>query len=242
MRLRSVHIKNFRALDEIDVEFDTPVSVIVGPNAVGKTTFLEAIRLLKATVSPRTQNEATQALLALGAAAPYNPRLLIPEALARDPTRPVELRSRCALSSREMKSLEAAVPQIATEFAVRTSGQNIPNQSWNIAFLSSPQGKALVKQAEDDVRAALEKIRAGRYDCCLDLVIDPVSGRATSADEVGALLFAFLDSRNRPNQTLFSYFPADRALPPGEQPVQLGAADAGQQIESHVSQPQLKIF
>ena len=61
-----------------------------------------------------------------------------------------------------------------------------------------------------------------------------------SADPVGGMFFAFLDTNNRPSQTVFSYFPADRALPPGEQPVQLGMADAVQQIESHTSQPQLK--
>lgn len=43
-----------------------------------------------------------------------------------------------------------------------------------------------------------------------------------------------------PGLASFSYFPADRALPQGEQPVQLGAADAQAQLESHFSQPQTK--
>src|ERR1700721_4030289 len=137
MHLKSARIRNFRALEEIDVEFESPVSVIVGPNAIGKTTLLEAIRLLKATVSPRTQSESTQALLSLGAAAPYNPQLLIPGALARDPTRAVEISCRYGLLAQEMETLQATLPQIATEFALRVAGQNTQNQSWNIAFLSS---------------------------------------------------------------------------------------------------------
>ncbi len=40
--------------------------------------------------------------------------------------------------------------------------------------------------------------------------------------------------------TTFSYFPADRALPAGEPPLQLGLGDAVQQVESYNSQPQLK--
>ena len=48
-------------------------------------------------------------------------------------------------------------------------------------------------------------------------------------------------SRSRtPYQSLFSFFPANRALPLGEQPVQLGAQDAQQQVESYNSQPQAK--
>jgi recombinational DNA repair ATPase RecF len=57
MHLKSLHIKNFRALEEIDIDFERPVSVIVGPNAIGKTTLLEAVRLVKALAAPRTQNE-----------------------------------------------------------------------------------------------------------------------------------------------------------------------------------------
>ncbi len=41
MRRKSIHIRNFRALEQIDVDLDSPVSVIVGPNAIGKTTLLE---------------------------------------------------------------------------------------------------------------------------------------------------------------------------------------------------------
>ena len=43
-----------------------------------------------------------------------------------------------------------------------------------------------------------------------------------------------------PSMALFSYFTADRALPAGEAQIQLGSADAQQQIESHNSNPSLK--
>ena len=45
MHLINVKIKNFRAIEDIHVEFDSRVNVIVGPNAAGKTTVLEAVRL-----------------------------------------------------------------------------------------------------------------------------------------------------------------------------------------------------
>jgi hypothetical protein len=114
------------------------------------------------------------------------------------------------------------------------------NQTLSVAFLSSPQGQALISKAEEDIRKRLADVRSGKQECILDVTIDPLSERANSADPLAGVFFAFLDNQNNPSQTLFSYFPADRALPSGEQQVQLGGADAAQQIESHTSQPQLK--
>jgi predicted ATPase len=240
MHLKSLHVRNFRALERIDVDFESPVSVIVGPNAIGKTTLLEAVRLVKALVAPRTQTETQQALLAIGAIAPYNPQRLIVEAIARDPGRPVEIRCHCRFVPDELKVLEESIPRVATDLALRSSGQNFQPQALSIGFLSSEPGKAFLKKAEEDIRRRLDEIRSGKQECLLDMTIDPVSGRSSSVDPLGAVFFAFLDGQLSPNETLFSYFPADRAMPSGEQPVQLGGADAAQQIESHAAQPQLK--
>ncbi|HEX4427260.1 MAG TPA: AAA family ATPase, partial [Terriglobales bacterium] len=240
MHLKSLHVKNFRALEEIDVDFESPVSVIVGPNAIGKTTLLEAIRLLKAFVAARTQTETSQSLIALGAIAPHNPQTLIVEAIARDVTRPIEIRCRYRFVGTEFNTLEQGVPRIATDLVLKSNGQNPQNSTFNIAFLSSDAGKLMLKTSEEQIRRKLEEVGAGTQECRLDLSIDPVSGRVNSSDPLGAAFFSFLDSQCSPNQTLFSYFPADRALPSGEPPVQLGSADAAQQVESHVAQPQLK--
>lgn len=82
MRLAQFVAKNFRALEDVEVEFDNRVNVIVGPNAIGKTTVLEAIRFSKALLAPRTQNESQQTIMALGAGVPYNGQMFFPEAIA----------------------------------------------------------------------------------------------------------------------------------------------------------------
>jgi len=46
MQLQRLEIRNFRGLKEIDLVTDKAMNVIVGPNAVGKSTILEAIRLV----------------------------------------------------------------------------------------------------------------------------------------------------------------------------------------------------
>ena len=46
MFLRSAHIRHYKSLDDVRVEFTQPITVIVGPNAVGKSNFVDALRFL----------------------------------------------------------------------------------------------------------------------------------------------------------------------------------------------------
>ena len=239
MRLKTLIVKNFRALTNIDVEFSSGVSVIVGPNATGKTTILEAIRLAKALLAPRTPNEPTQTLISLGATSPHNPQQLVAEGLVSDPDRPLEIRCGYEITSSELDTLVKATPQIVTGLIQSRMGA-AGNPTNITAFLSSPSGKQALTATEIEVQAGLQKIRDANNICRLDLIMDFTSSRINTPDPIGAALLAFLDSSLPPDKTKFSYFPADRALPRGEVGIQLGAQDAVQQLESHNSQPQAK--
>lgn len=52
MKLHSLHIENFRAIEKISIDFTDylarpkPISLIVGPNGVGKTSILDAIHVV----------------------------------------------------------------------------------------------------------------------------------------------------------------------------------------------------
>jgi hypothetical protein len=240
MYLKSLVVKNFRALENIEVNFDNRVNVIVGPNAIGKTTVLEAIRLAKALLAPRTQTEPNQVLISMGALAPHNQQLLILEAIARDVTRPIEVRCRYELTESELATIEGSVPQLATMLVQSRMGQGFANPVSLVTFLSSPGGQAALMAADGELREGLKTVRSENRTCRLDLTLTPGARRVEGGDPLGQMFIAFLDQRNPPSLTTFSYFPADRAMRAGEQPVQIGAADAGQQIESHNSQPQIK--
>ncbi|HSZ11076.1 MAG TPA: AAA family ATPase, partial [Rhizomicrobium sp.] len=227
------------AIKDVEVEFTDGVNVIVGPNAIGKTTILEAIRLAKALLAPRTANEATQALLGIGAVSQHNHQQFIPEALATTTDQPVKIRCTYALTAEEIASIEAGLPQIVTSMVQARLGGNL-NAANLTAFFSSPAGKQALGQAEAEIKPRLERLKADGSTCRLNLSIDFKTGRLDSDDPVSASLITFLDQRLSPTLTKFSYFPADRALPRGEQPVQIGFQDAIQQLESHNSQPQLK--
>ena len=239
MHLRTVEIRNFRALEKIDVEFSDGANIIVGPNAIGKTTVLEAIRLAKALLANRAASESTQALLGLGAITQHNQQQLIPEAIARDRSKPVEIRCGYALAPDEVQLLTNAAPRIVTNLVQSRLGGN-SNAANLAAFFSSSQGQAALRQTESDVRARLTRLHDEKSVTALNLLIDFVGGRIQSDDPVSAAFLSYLDQALPPNLTKFSYFTADRALPRGEQPVQLGQQDAIQQIEAHNSQPQLK--
>src|ERR1700680_1204840 len=102
MQLQQVRVRNFRALEDITLTFNERVAVIVGPNAIGKTTVLEAIRLAKALLAPRTGSEPNQVLMALGGLFSGAPSMLNPAAIARDPAQAVRIDSTYALSADEI--------------------------------------------------------------------------------------------------------------------------------------------
>lgn len=240
MRLLHLKISNFRALKEVEVDFDNTVNVIVGPNAIGKSTVLEAVRLVKAMLAPRTANESNQALFSLGAASPHVPNRLRVEAIARDPTLPIVISCSFKFSREESQFLKENTPQIARSLVQARMGQAFALPGTLIAFLSSPAGSAALENAGREIAQEWESIDNLHGSVRLELTITPGIGPSSTASQIAPVLLATLEGRNTPNQTNFTYFPADRALPAGEQPVQLGAADSAQQLEAHNSQPQLK--
>ena len=63
MFLRSAHIRHYKSLDDVRVEFTQPITVIVGPNAVGKSNFVDALRFageMASAANVQTRREAVQ--------------------------------------------------------------------------------------------------------------------------------------------------------------------------------------
>jgi predicted ATPase len=239
MHLRRLRIENFRALEKIDVEFESRVSVIIGPNAVGKTTVLEAIRLAKGLLAPRTPSESTQTLQALGAVSPHMPQRLFPAALTTKPNLPLVVKCTYEVTDEEIVKLQSLLPRLATSVAQQSVGLAFSAPAQAVAFLSSPMGQAAVAQARKSLDPEFARVQASRT-IDLNLTIDFQSGQISGGDSIQQVMFSTLEQSLPPNSALFSYFPADRALPTGEQPVQLGMADTVNQLESYNSQPQLK--
>lgn len=232
-------IRNFRAIEDIQFDLSPRVNVIVGPNAVGKTTILQALRLVKALLAPRSQSEAQQTLISLSAASPHFQNRIYAAALTRDPGKALEIRASLVFSPSEVGYLEKNRSALIRDLVATQLGVSFQNPAGLIQFFASPQGiQALstANQAFDPFIARLKNSEPGT----LGLTLNAQTGEAGPIDPLVGAAVAFIDKELQPRTSIFSYFPADRALPVGEVGVQLGSADIVQQIESHNSQPQLK--
>jgi DNA replication and repair protein RecF len=56
MKLKSLHIKNFRNCGELSLDMSNDKIIIIGKNAQGKTNILESVYFLSTLKSPRTSN------------------------------------------------------------------------------------------------------------------------------------------------------------------------------------------
>lgn len=239
MHITQVLIENFRALENIAIDFDTRVGVIVGPNAAGKSTVLEAIRFAKAVIAPRTPSEAVQVLNALGASSPHIVGRFRMDSIARDSSRDLRIKISFRLSAAELTVLPSLTSELARASVQAQMGQPFASADNLIALLSSDQGKDMTNKAHVAVGKVLDFVsRTGLIH--LELFFDKTGQGSSRGNSIDAQIAAILERRLPPYKTGFMYFPADRALPMGEQAVQLGSADAQQQMESYNSQPQLK--
>jgi AAA domain len=221
MHLARLHVSNFRAIDTIDVEFDSPVTVIIGPNAVGKTTILEAIRLAKSLLAPRIQNEPTQTLTTLGLTSPHLPQRLFPAALTNNASRPTVVRCAFKVEESEIATIGPLLPQMASSLALQSVGLNFANPAQAIGFLNSPQGINSIAQAQTQLAADFASLKSSKL-LQLNLTINFLNGNLGGEFPVQQLFFATLEQALDPALALFSYFPADRAMPVGEQAVRIG--------------------
>ena len=239
MHVKHLVVRNFRAIEDIGFDLSPRVNVIVGPNAVGKTTILQALRLVKALLAPRAQNEAQQTLVSLSAASPHFPYKFYGPALARDVARPVEIRASLAFTAEEVGFLERSRPSIVRDLVAARLGAAFQSPAALIQFFASPQAQQALEAANQQFDPFFDRMRSGDL-CTLGLSFDAQTSLVTPVDPIVGIAVGYLDAQQPPRTSTFSYFPADRALPVGEVGIQVGSADVGQQIESHNSQPHLK--
>lgn len=241
MYISKLKIRNFRGLEDIEFSPRPGINVLVGPNAVGKTSVLEAIRLAKALLAPRYRDEVGQVLQSLGAATPhimFGEQQIDFSAIAGTSLKPLEVSVELSLSTQELQILNNNEPQLAQAMVRSRIGQERQSQLDLIQFMSSPQGQEQLRAATTDARQYLESLRV-TPKLSLGLTIQPIGNglQINSRDTLAQLVIQGLEGACPPQSALLSYFPADRALPSGEVGIQLGSADMQQQVVSHLAQP-----
>src|ERR1700682_3055490 len=160
MHLSRLQIINFRSLENIEVEFDSLVNVVIGPNAIGKTTILEAIRLAKAVLAPRTQSETQQTMISLGLMSPHLPQHLLARALTHDPDKPTIIKCAFKATTADVAQLEGLLPTLTPDLALQNIGLNFANPAQAMNFLNSPQGVVAQQAAQTALTAEIGRVKA----------------------------------------------------------------------------------
>lgn len=140
MKITRLKIVNFRGLTNIDFELPKNFSVIVGPNAIGKSTIFEAIRLIKALLTPTYMNEAQEVLNEMRAWSPIK-NSLITEGIFGDISKELTIHIDLSLSDQEINKIEAEIPTLANMHVRDTQGipQNV-DELGLVQYLSTSHG------------------------------------------------------------------------------------------------------
>ena len=240
MKLAYLKVQNLRALEDIELEFGEVANIVCGPNASGKSTILEAIRFVKAVLAPRLQNEGQTVLVQMHALSPHYPQAgIIADALTSDATKPLKIEAHFRLDDEEVARLPAAKRALVTSLLQQQLANNQQNPLDISALLATPPGQQMFAQAEKSIDAVLGKALADKL-CILKLELQPGIGFVPDPNFIGPLLISTLERALPFDLALISFFPADRALPPGEINIQLGGPDAAQLLQSHSLNPQTK--
>jgi hypothetical protein len=243
VRIIRIEITNFRALRSIVLPTESAINVIVGPNAIGKSTLLEAVRLTKVLLAARMNNEAQSALIQMGALSPHHQAIGGPgvdiSALANDPVLPITISIAIHLTSEDIAILKTEVNNLALlTFQSSTIG-GLESPLAFTQFLSTDAGRQALEDAKVRVVADLASLNT-RPLCTLALTMNDSTRTIVGQHSFDQFLIAILDRRLPIQKTIMSLFPTDRAFPAGEQPIQVGAADEVQQLQAHMAFPASK--
>lgn len=243
MKIASISANNFRALKSVKIAKAHKLNVIVGPNAIGKSTLLDVIRLPKTVLAPRFSNEGQQTLSSIGALGPNNQvigsRGVDIAGLANDPSQEISLAVELEFDDVDIAKLKSSAGPLAMMLIQAELGAASDGPLAFAQFLSTANGQKRMTEMMTTVGTRLNELSPG-YRASLNLRMDPQQGFFRGSDGFANAMVTMLERRLPNHKALFSLFPADRALPQGDQAIQVGSGDAQQQLHSYMAQPGLK--
>lgn len=241
MKLRSLSIRNFRALEDVHIDgVDSARAIVIaGPNAIGKTTVLEAIRALKVILAPTYQTETQEGLRDMGAMPQGLPSIEY-GALAKDISKPLTVECEFILDDRDFELIRGSTPRLALQRLADRLGIG-PDEAEvrMVPYLSSDEGQQALDGATQQVTREIEELERKRI-ISPSLEFSTTTKTARGKRLLDQHVWGLLGRQNNGYLGLVNYFPADRAMPSGEAAIQVGTQDFNQQIRSHIAMPATK--
>lgn len=238
MKIEQVRVRNFRGLKDVNFKTDESCILVVGPNAVGKSTIFEAIRLNKAFLFPNTQSEAIIVLNSLKAITP-DQQGFIPAILLNDSNQKLEISIDFSIDSSDIRLVTSnhLNKLIVTHLQNTNRFPTFKEPFSEAQFLSSENGRQMLDVGRSEIDAFIRTLEESKK---LNSTLFIDQGTISGANLLAQEFLTILCESTGYSHTYFNYFPADRSLPYGDQPVQIGHVNAGQQLQSYIASPQLK--
>ncbi len=216
--------------------------MIAGPNASGKSTLLEAVRLIKTVLSPRLINEGQPGLTQIGLLHPHLQAIGSLSydfaAIANRPNFRTTLALSLALTEVEIDAVKSSIDQLAL-IQLQSELNGPVDQLSFTQFLSSQPGQVRLQTIRTSTESQVSSLNPST-PLDFELTFNPSKGQISGNNVFNQSVLTILDRRLPPDKTLMSFFPADRAFPQGETPIQVGSADAQAQVQAHMSTPATK--
>lgn len=236
MKFKKISISNFRKLNDISFECSDNITTIVGPNGVGKSSVLDAIRIVKAVLLPSSRDEMQQTLQFLGLFSQHLNQILV-ENISGDFQKETVIDIRIEVSQSEIEALKLDIDNFNVLRLQNQLGQSNLASINLISFLSTPIGKQHLSEIQKDTDKLLAEFQKTNIaQIRLSVNQKQIRGLNGFHQELISHLF------KSPifSETLFTVFTADRNFPTGDTNIQLGHNEIGQQLQSYSIQPQVK--
>ena len=160
--------------------------------------------------------------------------------MAGDIDKEIKVDLKFIISAEEAASLSAQIGQFALGIVRSRFGRSDElGQFAMTQFLSGEEGRKELASATAEAEKYVGKLQTVKA-LELKLTIQPKTDSITGADQFGQLAVAILEQLQPVSKSMFNFFPADRAFPNGEVPIQLGSHDAGAQLQSYMAAPSSK--
>ena len=128
MKIDRLAVRNFRAIDNVEIAAGTTMVVIAGPNGCGKSCVLDAIRFIKSTYGEYTPNEWDQWFNEFQIQRRQDRSAM--KKVLRDKTHPATIQIELRLHDEEKAHIRQNLTPLATEVALSRLQPGMSFQQW----------------------------------------------------------------------------------------------------------------